>query len=175
MASGLLKFTPIKELNDPSELFPLMDRDGVLASLTAVRKAGYTKEQFDWLGCQEAILRLLSPETRILSRPATIEAANRTLSFAVYDDLDLMERQLLQTINLMRARVGVLSLTERYDSLPMWAHYAANAKGYVVRFGDLAQEFTGDSTGSLNALKPVGYRGTDSRSFNTGQLILFQV
>jgi hypothetical protein len=122
IARGSLKFTKIAELNDPSELVPHMNREAVRASLVAVRRTGYTPAQFEWLGCQEALLRLLSPETHVLSRPSTIELANRTLAWAVYDDLDFMEEQLLRTISLIRSRVGVLSLTERFDSLPMWAH-----------------------------------------------------
>jgi len=68
-----------------------------------------------------------------------------------------MERQVLRTISLIRSRVGILSLTERFDSLPMWAHYGAQAKGYVVRFDCLGPEFPGDATGSLNVLNPVSY------------------
>jgi hypothetical protein len=157
MVRGSLKFTKIAELNDPSELVPFMDREAVHASLRTVRGNGYTPEQFKWLGCQEALLRLLSPETRVLSRPPTIELANRTLALPVYDNLDYMERKLLETITLIRSRVGVLSLTARYDSLPMWAHYGARARGYVVQFDDLDNEFPKGSTGSLNVLKPVHY------------------
>ena len=65
IASGSLKFTQIHELNDPSELVPLMHRDAVRDSLAAVRRDGYTRKQFEWLGCQEAILRLLSGSVRI--------------------------------------------------------------------------------------------------------------
>ena len=75
----------------------------------------------------------------------------------VYDNLDFMERQLLKTIYLIRSRVGVLSLTARFDSLPMWAHYGALAKGYVVRFDDLDRKFPKDPTGSLNVVKAVNY------------------
>jgi hypothetical protein len=157
IAGGSLKFTRVEELNDPSELVPLMNRDAVRTSLAAIRKRGYSETQFDWLGCQEKLLRLLSPETRVLSRPATIELANLTLALPVYEDLDLMERQLLKTISLVRSRVGILSLTERFDSLPMWAHYGNQAKGYVIRFANLAKEFPGDATGSLNGLIPVQY------------------
>ena len=39
----------------------------------------------------------------------------------------------------------------------MWAHYGALAKGYVIRFDGLDGEFPGDSTGSLNVVKPVHY------------------
>jgi hypothetical protein len=134
-----------------------MNHDAVRASLIAIRKSGYTEDQFEWLGCQEATLRVLSPETMVLSRPATVELANSTLSFSVYDDFTFMEQQLLKTISLIRSRVGVLSLTERFDSLPMWAHYGAEAKGYVMRFDDLDVAFPGDRTGSLNCLKAVRY------------------
>lgn len=157
MARGSLKFTKIDELNDPSELVPLMNREAVRNSLAAIRTHGYDDRQFGWLGHQEAVLRLLSPETRILSRPATLELANRTLAMTVYDNLDFMEEQVLRTITLIRSRVGVLSLTERFDSLPMWAHYGTQGKGYALQFKGLGQEFCGDETGSLNALKPVSY------------------
>jgi hypothetical protein len=129
----------------------------VRSSLASVRKQGYSQSQFEWLACQEATLRLLSPETRILSRPATIELANKTLNMPIYDNLDYMERALLKTITLIRSRVGVLSLTERFDSLPMWAHYGAQARGYVIQFDGLGVEFPGDLTGSLNTLLPVQY------------------
>jgi Protein of unknown function (DUF2971) len=157
IARGSLKFAKIDELNDPSELVPIMNRDAERSSLAVVRKQGYTETQFEWLGCQEATLRVLSPETRVLSRPPTIELANRTLALPVYDNLDFIEPQLLKTITLIRSRVGILSLTERFDSLPMWAHYGAQAKGYVIRFADLGREFPGDATGSLNAPMPVQY------------------
>jgi hypothetical protein len=157
MARGSLKFTKIKDLNDPSELVPYMDRDKVSESLAAVRLTGYTPEQFEWLGCQEAVLRLLSPETLVLSRPKTIVQANSMLALPIFDDLDRMENQLVKTISLIRSRVGVLSLTARFDSLPMWAHYGAQAKGYVVRFDGLDDLFPRDPTGSLNVLKPVNY------------------
>jgi Protein of unknown function (DUF2971) len=157
MVRGSLKFTKLDELNDPSELLPFMNRDAVRSSLASIRLNGYTKTQFDWLGCQEAIPSILSPETMAISRPATVELANKTLALGVFDNMDLMKRKLLQTITAIRSRIGILSLTERFDSLPMWAHYGAQANGYVVRFGDLSREFFGDATGSLNALKPVQY------------------
>ena len=47
-------------------------------------------------------------------------------------------------------------LTERNDSLPMWAYYAGNAKGLIVEFGDLADTFSGDDTGVLR--EPIAVR-----------------
>lgn len=157
IARGSIKFTRIDELNDPSELVPLMNRDAVRESLANVRRNGYSDEQFMWLRRQGTVLQLLSPETLIIPAPTTKDQANRILNFPVYDNLRFMEQQVLKTIKLIRSRVGIFSLTERYDSLPMWAHYAAQAKGYVVRFNGLDKEYPGDETGSLNDLKPVKY------------------
>ena len=157
MAEGLLKFTPIEELNDPSELTPVMDRPAVRASLDALRKKGMTQDQFDWLQHQAATLDLLSPEEKALDAPTTLEQANQMLSLSTYENLDYMERKLFATIENIRARVGVLSLSERYDSLPMWAHYANLAQGFVVVLDNLTEYFNGDKTGSLNIPKPVIY------------------
>jgi hypothetical protein len=68
-----------------------------------------------------------------------------------------MENKLFATIRNISARVGILSLSQRYDSLPMWAHYADLARGFVVVLDDLEQSFSGDETGSLNIPKPVVY------------------
>ena len=79
------------------------------------------------------------------------------LSISAHDNLDYMERKLFATVESIRAGVGILSFSERYDSLPMWAHYADLAKGFVVIFENLERTFKGDETGSLNVPKPVVY------------------
>lgn len=157
MARGALKFTPIDELNDPSELTPVMDRAAVRSSLELLRENGLTEDQFVWLRRQEAVLDRLAPAEMVLRAPRTIAEANRILSLAVYEDLDYMENKLFSTIKSIRAQVGILSLSERYDSLPMWAHYADLARGFVVVLENIDRSFAGDTTGSLNAPKRVDY------------------
>jgi Protein of unknown function (DUF2971) len=157
MSRGLLKFTPIDELNDPSELTPVMDRSAVRASLEFLRTNGMTQDQFVWLRRQEAVLDLLSPEEKVLNAPTTLSQANRMLAISVYENLDYMEERFFATVKNIRARVGILSLSQRYDSLPMWAHYADLARGFVVVLENLEQSFKGDETGSLNIPKPVVY------------------
>jgi hypothetical protein len=157
LARGSLKFTPLDELNDPSELTPVMDRAAVRSSLELLRTNGLTQDQYDWLVRQEATLDLLAPQEKVLSAPKTLAAANRMLSISTYDDLDYMERKLFAAIESIRAKVGILSLSERYESLPMWAHYSDQAKGFVVIFENLERSFKGDETGSLNVPKPVVY------------------
>ncbi|WP_442578460.1 DUF2971 domain-containing protein [Mesorhizobium sp. ASY16-5R] len=157
IAAGSLKFTPIEELNDPSELTPVMDRLSVRESLDAIRKNGMTGEQFGWLQRQEALLDLLSPEQKTISAPTTIENANYVLKSIVYDNFEYMEIKLFETIKNIKSRVGILSLTQRYDSLPMWAHYADLAKGVVLILNNLEKTFNGDRTGILNIPKSVVY------------------
>jgi hypothetical protein len=157
MARGLFKFTPIDELNDPSELTPVMDRASVRSSLELLRRNGLTEDQFTWLVHQGALLDLLAPDEKVLSIPRTRDDANRMLSISAYDNLDYMERKLFSSIKSIRGKVGIFSVSERYDSLPMWAHYADQAKGFVVVLEGLDNYFTGDETGSLNMPKPVVY------------------
>lgn len=157
MAKGSLKFTPIEELNDASELTPVLNRPAVRDSLELLRRNGMTRDQFSWLHRQEAVLNLLAPEEKVLSAPKTLSEVNHMLSLTAYDNLDYMERKLFATAKLIRERIAILSLTERYDSLPMWAHYADLAKGFVVILDGLEKAFKGDETGSLNVAKPVIY------------------
>ena len=92
MARGSVKFTPLDELNDPSELTPVMDRAAVRSSLEFLRTNGLTQDQYDWLVRQGAILDLLAPQEKVLNAPKTLAAANRMLSISTYDNLDYMER-----------------------------------------------------------------------------------
>ncbi len=160
IARGSLKFTPISDLNDPTELTPVMDRQAVRASLESLRETGYSSYQFTWLRRQGALLRTLAPQQMAIDVPRTAAEASRMLRHPVYNDLDRMETMLFAAAQDIRDRVGVLSLSERYDSLPMWAHYASQARGYVVIFDGLEQEFTGDNTGTLNTPRKVKYTRT---------------
>src|SRR5580692_1413057 len=82
MAKGSLKFTPLSQLNDPSDLTPVMDRAEVRASLELLRKHGLTSEQCRWLLHQDAILTLLAPVEKVLNAPKTRAEANRLLSLS---------------------------------------------------------------------------------------------
>jgi Protein of unknown function (DUF2971) len=62
-----------------------------------------------------------------------------------------------KTVELMASRCGIFCVSTRYDSLPMWAHYANNAKGYVIEFDDLQNLYLGDGTGTLNQITDVKY------------------
>src|SRR3546814_19823431 len=78
-------------------------------------------------------------------------------SIRIYENIDEMERRHCAATATIASKVGLLCLTRRYDSLPMWAHYAEQAKGLVVEFYDLDQIFKGDKTGVLHQLTNVRY------------------
>lgn len=157
LAQGKLKFTQVGDLNDPAELVPAMNVEAVSESLKNIRHNGYTREQLSWLRYQEKILDRLAPEYKVIPAPKNLDAANMQIRHPIYDDFELMKRVLCSTIDIIKSRVGILSLTERFDCLPMWAHYADLARGCVLGFRGLEAAFPGDDTGSLNIPKQIRY------------------
>ena len=158
---GRIKFTPIPELNDPSELFPAIIPDEVKKSLILLRKRGYTEEDMVHLQHQGALLQRLAPEFQAVSVPATKEEANMLIRASFYDNFTLLSELLQDTTQKIASEVGLFCLTKRNDALPMWAHYADGAKGLVVEFCDLHEVFCGDDTGVL--FKPIAVRYTQNR------------
>ena len=155
--AGSIKFTPIAELNDPAELNPTLNREAVMASLSRLREIGYSQDDLIHLRRQGAVLQALSPSTQTVHVPSTPEEATRIIHSPFYDSTSTLERLLSQTARDIASKVGLFCLSRRFDSLPMWAHYAANATGFAVEFTDLESEFTGDATGVLRQLREVTY------------------
>jgi hypothetical protein len=60
--NGRLKFTRIHDLNDPSEMFPVVDRIQLLTSLKQLRQLGYLETQMEGLRRQGALLSRLAPD-----------------------------------------------------------------------------------------------------------------
>lgn len=157
LAGGSLKFTPVPELNDPMEVLPFFDEAAVAASLELLRRDGCSEDQLTWLNRQQALLDMLVPSMGFMTVPTDAKTVDALYRFASYDNLPLLRTMLVATIDLIRSKVGILSLSERADCIPMWAHYAAGAAGFVVAIDDLDLRYPGDATGSLNAAKPVVY------------------
>ncbi len=169
IASGNIKFSTIASLNDPTELLVKVIEKELISSLNRIRKNGYTAEDIIDLKRQENVFRILSPETMVISAPDTVEQANQIIKSPIYDDLDYLKNQVNKTVDLMTERCGVFSTSSRCNSLPMWAHYANNAKGFVVEFERLDNFFAGDNTGILNKLDDVVYKTKRSGvSFESG-------
>ena len=157
LLEGQIKFTPPHELNDPSELVPNVVKSDVLASLKRLRAHGYSREDLHDLWKQGKLLARLAPEFQAIGVPKSRSEANALVKSAFYDDVDRLESLLSHTAQLISSRVGVFCFTQRFNSLPMWAHYANNARGVVVEFQSLDEVFTGDDTGILNQIVAVRY------------------
>jgi len=155
--SGRIKFTPIGELNDPSELTSNVIAEKVRESLRRLRKDGYTEDDLLHLQHQGAVLKKLAPRFQAVRAPERVEDANRLIRSSFYDQIEVLERRLNETAREISAKVGVFCLSKRFDSLPMWAHYAGNATGFVVEFNRLNDIFTGDETDVLWKLTEVRY------------------
>ena len=156
MLRGLVKFTPIQELNDPSELTSNVIFEEVRLSLERLRKEGYCDDDMINLQRQENLFKQLAPYYQVIRVPATKEQATATIRLPFYDRIDELERRLSETVRVMSDKVGLFCLSHRYDSLPMWAHYANIAAGLVVEYINLDNFFKGDNTGVL--YQPIAVR-----------------
>ena len=54
-------------------------------------------------------------------------------------------------------KIGIFSVSTKFDNFPMWAHYAKDENGFVVEYDNLNELFTGDETGILDELRRVVY------------------
>ncbi len=155
---GTVKFTPISELNDPSELVPGFDKEAVLHSLERLRTNGYSDDDMIHLVQQGHLLQALAPKFQAVRLPATKSEASRLLHSSFYESISTLERLLNDTAQEMSSKVGLFCLSKRFDSLPMWAHYAANAAGLAVEFKGLDKVFPGDETGVLRQPTAISYQ-----------------
>lgn len=157
LLKGCIKFTPIPELNDPSELLASVTPEDVRRSLERLRKHGYTEDDLVHLRRQGKVLEKLAGRFQAIGAPNTPEQANAMIASPFYDNIPLLESLLRDTAREISSQVGLFCLTRRYESLPMWAHYAANATGVVFEFRDLENVFLGDDTGVLHSPISVRY------------------
>ena len=157
LLSGNVKFTPISELNDPSELLPDMNHTQVKKSLERIRSNGYSDADMIHIGNAGRLMRTLAPHQPIIDVPTTKEKASQIVQSEFYDLTDDLEQYLLAAAREMASNVGIFCLSSRFDSLPMWAHYAGNAAGFVVMFEGLDEVFSGDDTGILDKPQQVTY------------------
>jgi len=168
LLQGLIKFTPPAELNDPSELTPRVILDDVSNSLAQLREHGYTKEDMINLLRQENLLQKLAPRFKMIRLPETAEQATAIIRSSFYDETSKLAQILNEMVLEVSSKVGLFCLSLRYDSLPMWAHYANNAAGLVVEFANLGEVFQGDDTGVLSQPLAVQYKREQiSITFNT--------
>lgn len=79
------------------------------------------------------------------------------LQLPFYDSMEMLECLLTVKAQEIASKVGIFCLSNRFNSLPMWAHYAGGAKGFAIEFKNLERVFQGDETGVLRQPRSVTY------------------
>ena len=79
LLDGIVKFTPIAELNDPSELIPRVSKAAIERSRQTIIANGYTAGDVALIGKEESLLQRLAPECQAIPAPKTIEHANEQI------------------------------------------------------------------------------------------------
>lgn len=162
ISKGHVKFTPFNTLNDPTEMFVEFNEDKVFDSLNQIRNEGYSAEDILNLESQAELLKIAYPNTLDFSRLSTLitqEQANLIITMDVYSQMSYLKQMLTQTVEALSNNLGVWSLTDNINNIPMWAYYANNAKGCVIVYQRLEEIFPvkANETSVLNTLKKVDY------------------
>jgi hypothetical protein len=170
IVDGLVKFTPIPKLNDPFELTAITDEKIVANSLKHYRTQGYDEIDLKNLQSQQMLLNKLLDVS--IPLPQSLNQLNSIIQSPAFDvNANALIAFLKSVQGEILNRTGVLCLSEKYDSLPMWAHYANNANGFVIEFEDLETTFSGDETQILNKVTKVEYGKAPIITFDTNSHI----
>ncbi|MCJ8189896.1 DUF2971 domain-containing protein [Sphingomicrobium aestuariivivum] len=162
-----IRFTPPVNTNDIFEVRQTFDL------LAGPKLKEFFAERVDEIDVDEQITEALKG-TPLAGM--TAETVRTLFSVTVGGDMDSMLRaqigsflndQFFPTINAsqsidnMLTKLGsdliCLSLTERFDSSPMWAHYAGNSSGFVIAFDTNDALFLRGEEGSRQGLQKITY------------------
>jgi hypothetical protein len=146
LVDGLIRFTPPSDLNDPFECVPiisLQETREVLDDYIETTEAGILDDiinqglprKADWEAFQSRKKELLD---KLEENPGEIR--------------DYFFREAEGRIN---STIGILSLSKRWDSSLMWAHYCVSHTGFCVGFDRTHPFFQG--TDPSTALRDVIY------------------
>lgn len=160
IVSGNIKFTTIDKLNDPTDLFPRFNIPAIEKSLKKMRTEGHSEKDLILLRKQEELFNQIAEDHNIIGAPESIQEANLMIHSPVYDNTLYLKNRFEATVKVMRKECGVFSLTEKNTCLPMWAHYATNANGFVIEFTGLEELFNSKTTGVLDLLLHIEYKPT---------------
>jgi hypothetical protein len=166
LENASIRFTPPLNTNDIFEVRQTFDLV-IGPKMLAAFKVASTEVDFD-----ESLRGALDDSPlAFLSN----EEAKALVSKFVGGDLESLTKGLLsQVIDQMPAHLNapekidellvrvtskqlLLSLSERADSSPMWAHYAANSTGFVIAFDTASAFFRRGNQGELQGLHRVEY------------------
>lgn len=158
LQTGLIRFTPPQEFNDPFELKPNIAgfaSSEKLAKLSGEKSPQVLKSEYQSL---PSFVKAVLPYDQYIALTKPMlwpESSTQTGAeiLAPYVRKALEDR--LEKI------AGILCLTESHENLTMWAHYGDKHQGMVIGF-DANHPYFQNSDGSAGApcqLKPVIYNG----------------
>ena len=134
----LIRFTQPPLLNDPFELqviySSLAETDGFKDQLNEANVKSMFRDQF------EEVKDQITPEMQALFTPEFLDICIDFLTPSAIEYAPAMMDELIMPAMQtgfykgFSESLGILSLTEKYDNLLMWAHYAENHKGFVIGF-----------------------------------------
>ena len=171
-------FSRIPELNDFSETFAVADRNDIEKALLEMQKKGLCKDEQECFYNHVELMKRVFPDLKDLFESLKPLIKPRHLGSVLRSDvLNGVASQLglpssmslialvnalpdvLQLTNeVIQQRIGIFCVAETFKSFPMWAHYADNARGFVIEYKNLGEIFCGDGkTGVFDELKRVDY------------------
>ena len=173
---GNLLFSRIPELNDFSETFAVADKEEIDRSLAEMRRDGCSEEEQRCFYEHVELMEKVFPELKSTFEPfSSLDLISQPFPFLKMNGLDrliagmglpknLLNKitnalpSLLQSMNeTIQNKVGIFCVSKTVKNFPMWAHYADNAKGFVVEYKNLEKLFSGDETKALNQIQKVKY------------------
>ena len=128
----LIRFTPLAELNDPYECCIIFGGEYSEEGMNMIAQKIHDNTDI------EGMVAALSESG--ISRQAILTFHNEfglnfTKRYLAKKNHEEQEKGKHFSENLNKImRLGIFSLSEVNDSLPMWAHYADNHKGFAIGF-----------------------------------------
>ena len=126
LENELLRFTQPGDLNDPFECIPVIPNKEEVISMFKI----IAKEQMD------SFLNKKMGKTEKNYLKLELEKKHKSIITAIKKDLpnNLREHFLKSGIEKINKNLGIFSLSRRWNSTLMWAHYTNSHKGFCIGY-----------------------------------------
>ena len=140
--SGRIGFSEPMVFNDPFEMLPYFKSISEEDDFKKVFNAFGEVEKEKFISC---LFEVLQPLSRGIISFEKFQAEVKSAWPEMEEQFTKSQDKIMSDFRAMLkleigTRFGVLSLTENYNNLLMWAHYAQNHEGFIIEF-DTQNEF----------------------------------
>jgi hypothetical protein len=146
-----LRFTPPGDLNDPFECYPVMPtKEDIIKIINIVASENIVSLVKEKLSKSE-LKRVKNEYDRKVKSKITAVRKDHPNNF--------QEQFYKRSIVGLNQKIGILSLSRRWDSALMWAHYTNSHKGFCIGFNKDSEYFQikGNPNDPISMLQPVEY------------------